>query len=166
MNSFGKYFKVTIFGESHGPAIGVTIDGVPGNIPLYEDEFEKDIARRAPGGKGTTKRKEADRARVLSGAYNGLTTGAPLTIIFWNSNVESQDYLKFDDMPRPGHADLVANIKYNFANDPRRRTFFRPPYTTHCSCGVVAKQILKFHFNPDLEEEMRRRRGGFFQTPA
>lgn len=154
MNSFGKYFKVSIFGESHGPAIGVTIDGVPGNIPLYEDEFEKDIARRAPGGKGTTKRQEADRARVLSGTYNGITTGAPLTIIFWNSNVESQDYLKFDDMPRPGHADLVANIKYNFANDPRGGGHFSGRLTLPIvAAGVVAKQILKFHFNPELEEE-------------
>jgi chorismate synthase len=163
MNSFGKYFKVTIFGESHGPAIGVTIDGVPGNIPLYEDEFEKDIARRAPGGKGTTKRKEADRARVLSGAYNGLTTGAPLTIIFWNSNVESQDYLKFDDMPRPGHADLVANIKYNFANDPRGGGHFSGRLTLPIvAAGVVAKQILKFHFNPELEEGMEETEGADF----
>ena len=102
MDSFGQFFKVTIFGESHGPAIGVTIDGVPENIPLYEEDFEDDIARRAPGRKGTTARKESDRAKILSGTYNGYTTGAPLTIIFWNSNIESQDYLKFAEK-RGGH---------------------------------------------------------------
>ena len=83
MDSFGQFFKVTIFGESHGPAIGVTIDGVPENLPLLEEDFEADIARRAPGRKGTTPRKEADRPRILSGTYNGYTTGSPLTIIFW-----------------------------------------------------------------------------------
>ena len=110
MDSFGQFFKLTIFGESHGPAIGVTIDGVPENIPLDEEDFATDIARRAPGRKGTTARKEADRPRILSGTYEGYTTGSPLTILFWNSNVESQDYLKFDDVPRPGHGHLLKKL--------------------------------------------------------
>ncbi|MCR5759469.1 MAG: chorismate synthase [Bacteroidales bacterium] len=150
MNSFGQFFKVTIFGESHGPAIGVTLDGVPENIELYEEDFEEDIARRAPGRKGTTARKEADRARILSGVYNGYTTGSPLTIIFWNSNVEGRDYLQFDDIPRPGHADLVANIKYNFANDPRGGGHFSGRLTLPIvAAGVVAKKILSSQFNPE-----------------
>jgi len=150
MDSFGQFFKVTIFGESHGPAIGVTIDGVPENIPLYEEDFEDDIARRAPGRKGTTARKESDRAKILSGTYNGYTTGAPLTIIFWNSNIESQDYLKFDDVPRPGHADLVANIKYNFANDPRGGGHFSGRLTLPIvAAGVVAKKAIKARLDPD-----------------
>ena len=153
MDTFGQFFKVGIFGESHGQAVGVTMEGVPGNIPLDEEDFEADIARRAAGGRGTTSRKEADRARILSGVYNGYTTGSPLTIIFWNSNVESQDYLKFDDLPRPGHADLVANIKYNFANDPRGGGHFSGRLTLPIvAAGVVAKKILKEQFNPEPEE--------------
>lgn len=161
MDSFGQFFKVTVFGESHGPAIGVTIDGVPENIPLYEEDFEKDIARRAPGRKGTTARKESDRARILSGTYNGYTTGAPLTIIFWNSNIESQDYLKFDDIPRPGHADMVANIKYNFANDPRGGGHFSGRLTLPIvAAGVVAKKALKARFDPDPDPEAGGEEGG------
>lgn len=154
MDSFGQYFRITLFGESHGPAIGVTIDGVPENILLDEEDFEEDIARRAAGEKGTTPRKEADRAKILSGVYNGFTTGSPLTIIFWNSNVESQDYLKFDDLPRPGHADLVANLKYNFANDPRGGGHFSGRLTLPIvAAGVVAKKILKLQFNPEQNLE-------------
>ena len=154
MDSFGQFFRVTIFGESHGPAIGVTIDGVPENIPLYEEDFEEDIARRAPGRKGTTARKESDRAKILSGTYNGYTTGAPLTIIFWNSNIQSQDYLKFDDVPRPGHADMVANIKYNFANDPRGGGHFSGRLTLPVvAAGVVAKKALKARFDPEPDPE-------------
>ena len=152
MDSFGQFFKLTIFGESHGPAIGVTIDGVPENIPLDEEDFATDIARRAPGRKGTTARKEADRPRILSGTYEGYTTGSPLTILFWNSNVESQDYLKFDDVPRPGHADMTANVKFNFANDPRGGGHFSGRLTLPVvAAGVVAKKILKAHFDPELE---------------
>lgn len=154
MDSFGQFFKVTIFGESHGPAIGVTLDGVPENIPLDEEDFAEDIARRAPGGKGTTSRKEADRPKILSGVYNGYTTGSPLTIIFWNTNVQSQDYLKFDDIPRPGHADLVANIKFNFANDPRGGGHFSGRLTLPIvAAGVVAKKILKAQFNPEPDPD-------------
>ncbi len=163
MDTFGQFFKVTIFGESHGPAIGVTLDGVPDNIPLDEEDFEEDIARRASGRKGTTQRREADRPRILSGVYNGYTTGSPLTIIFWNSNVQSQDYLQFDDIPRPGHADLVANIKYNFSNDPRGGGHFSGRLTLPVvAAGVVAKKIIKSQFNPEpaQEEESTYELGG------
>ena len=161
MDSFGQFFKVTIFGESHGPAIGVTIDGVPENLPLLEEDFEADIARRAPGRKGTTPRKEADRPRILSGTYNGYTTGSPLTIIFWNSNFESQDYLKFDDVPRPGHADMVANVKYNFANDPRGGGHFSGRLTLPIvAAGVVARKALHARFNPDPDDRLEEGASG------
>ena len=147
MDSFGQYFKVTIFGESHGPAIGVVLDGVPENIPLSEEDFAEDIARRASGAPGTTPRRESDKPKILSGVYEGYTTGAPLTIVFWNSNVQSQDYLQFDDVPRPGHADFVANIKYNFANDPRGGGHFSGRLTLPIvAAGVVAKKILKAEY--------------------
>ena len=160
MDSFGQFFKVTIFGESHGLAIGVTIDGVPENLPIDEEDFAADIARRAPGRKGTTPRKEADRPKIISGTYNGYTTGSPLTIIFWNSNFESQDYLKFDDVPRPGHADMVANVKYNFANDPRGGGHFSGRLTLPIvAAGVVAKKALHARFNPDPDDRYEEEGG-------
>ena len=155
MDSFGQYFKVTIFGESHGPAIGVVLDGVPENIPLSEEDFAEDIARRASGAPGTTPRRESDKPKILSGVYEGYTTGSPLTIVFWNSNVQSQDYLQFDDVPRPGHADFVANIKYNFANDPRGGGHFSGRLTLPIvAAGVVAKKILKAEYlDPEAQAE-------------
>lgn len=158
MDTFGQYFKVTIFGESHGPAIGVVLDGVPENIPLSEEDFSKDIARRASGAPGTTARREQDKPKILSGVYEGFTTGAPLTIVFWNSNVQSQDYLQFDDVPRPGHADFVANIKYNFANDPRGGGHFSGRLTLPIvAAGVVAKKILKAEYlDPEAEPEAKQ----------
>ena len=162
MDSFGQYFKVTIFGESHGPAIGVVLDGVPENIPLSEEDFAEDIARRASGAPGTTPRRESDKPKILSGVYEGYTTGSPLTIVFWNSNVQSQDYLQFDDVPRPGHADFVANIKYNFANDPRGGGHFSGRLTLPIvAAGVVAKKILKAEYqDPEAQvaEEPERKK--------
>jgi len=155
MNTFGHYFKVSIFGESHGPAIGVVLDGVPENIPLSEADFDADIARRASGAVGTTPRHEADKPKILSGVYEGVTTGAPVTIIFWNSNVQSQDYTKFDEIPRPGHADFVANIKYSFANDPRGGGHFSGRLTLPIvAAGVVAKKILNAEYiDPSTKEK-------------
>jgi len=147
MNTFGEYFKVSIFGESHGPAIGVVLDGVPGNIPLSEEDFTVDIARRASGAVGTTPRHEADKPKILSGVLGGYTTGAPLTIIFWNSNVRGEDYIQFDAIPRPGHADFVANIKYKFSNDPRGGGHFSGRLTLPIvAAGVVAKKILNAEY--------------------
>ena len=150
MNTFGQYFKVSIFGESHGPAIGVVLDGVPENIPLSEADFEADIARRAPGAVGTTPRREADKPKILSGVLDGYTTGAPITIVFWNSNVQSQDYEQFASIPRPGHADFVANIKYNFANDPRGGGHFSGRLTLPIvAAGVVAKKVLTAEYGTE-----------------
>ncbi len=150
MNTFGQYFKVSIFGESHGPAIGVVLDGVPENIPLAEADFEEDIARRAPGAIGTTPRREADKPKILSGVYEGYTTGAPITIVFWNSNVQSQDYEQFASVPRPGHADFVANVKYNFANDPRGGGHFSGRLTLPIvAAGVVAKKVLNAEYGTE-----------------
>ena len=150
MNTFGQFFKLSIFGESHGPAIGVVLDGVPENIPLEEADFEADIARRAPGAIGTTARREADRPKILSGVMDGYTTGAPVTIVFWNSNVQSQDYEQFAAVPRPGHADFVANIKYQFANDPRGGGHFSGRLTLPIvAAGVVAKKMLNAEYGPE-----------------
>ena len=144
MNTFGRIFRVSIFGESHGPQIGVVLDGVPEGIALSAEDFKADIARRAPGATGTTPRREADEPEFLSGLYEGHTTGAPLTIVFRNSNTRSGDYAEFDAMPRPGHADYVASVKWDWANDPRGGGHFSGRLTLPIvAAGVVAKKVLE-----------------------
>ncbi len=144
MNSFGRIFRVSVFGESHGDAVGVVVDGVPEGIDLAVEDFLFDIGRRAPGLKGTTARHEADEPVFLSGVYEGHTTGAPLTIIFKNENIRSADYTQFDAMPRPGHADFVASVKWDWANDPRGGGHFSGRLTLPLvAAGVVAKKALE-----------------------
>ena len=92
MNTFGNIFRVSVFGESHGPAIGVSIDGCPPGIPLEINDFADDLGRRRSGRKGTTPRKEADQPEILSGVFNGRTSGSPITIISRNTNVDSTSY--------------------------------------------------------------------------
>lgn len=152
MNSFGHNFRVTVFGESHGPVVGVVLDGVPAGIPLTEEDFAEDIGRRASGAagkvdglgaKGLTPRREADRPHLLSGVYDGHTTGAPLTIEFDNADIRSEDYEVFEDIPRPGHVDYVASVKYAGLNDPRGGGHFSGRLTLPVvAAGVVAKKLL------------------------
>lgn len=143
MNTFGRKFRVSIFGESHGEAIGVVLDGVPAGLELSEDDFVKDIDRRRSGAKGTTPRKESDKPQIVSGVYEGHTTGAPLTILFRNENTKSQDYSLFAAMPRPGHADLTAALKWDDCQDPRGGGHFSGRLTLPVvAAGVVAKKII------------------------
>ena len=143
MNTFGRKFRVTVFGESHGEAVGVVLDGVPAGLELSEADFEHDLLRRKSGAKGTTPRLESDKPQILSGVFEGHTTGAPLAIVFRNENVHSQDYNQFASMPRPGHADLVAAIRWDDCNDPRGGGHFSGRMTLPVvAAGVVAKKIL------------------------
>ena len=143
MNTFGRKFRVTVFGESHGEAIGVVLDGVPAGLDLCEADFENDVLRRKSGAKGTTPRLESDAPQILSGVYEGHTTGAPLTILFRNENVKSQDYSQFAAMPRPGHADLTAALRWDDCNDPRGGGHFSGRMTLPVvAAGVVAKKVL------------------------
>lgn len=143
MNVFGRKFKLSIFGESHGELIGVVLDGVPAGLELTEQDFEEDILRRKSGAKGTTPRIEADRPMLVSGVFEGHTTGAPLTIIFKNTNTHSSDYDLFAAMPRPGHADLTAALKWDDCQDPRGGGHFSGRLTLPVvAAGVVAKKIL------------------------
>ena len=145
MNTFGNNFKVSIFGESHGPVIGVTVDGVFAGIPLGEEDFMEDLLRRKAGAIGTTPRKEDDIPEILSGVYDGYTTGAPLTIVFHNNNTRSEDYETFREHPRPGHADFTANIKFGGYNDIRGGGHFSGRLTLGVvAAGVVAKKMLHF----------------------
>ena len=143
MNSFGRIFRISILGESHGPAVGVVIDGCPAGIPLAPADFEYDLGRRKSGAKGTTPRIEEDLPNLLSGLFNGYTTGAPITILFENRNVRSSDYSRMRDMPRPGHADFVASRKFGGFQDFRGGGHFSGRLTLALvAAGVVAKKLL------------------------
>lgn len=143
MNSFGTLFKVSIFGESHGECVGVTIDGCPAGLPLSIDDFDTDIERRKGGTRGTTPRKEDDIPLIKTGLFNGKTTGAPLTILFENKNTRSADYDKQRAIPRPGHADFVASKKFGGFEDYRGSGHFSGRLTVCLvAAGVVAKKIL------------------------
>ena len=143
MNTFGRKFRVSIFGESHGEGIGVVLDGVPAGLDLSEADFTADIDRRRSGARGTTPRKESDKPQILSGVFEGHTTGAPLAIVFKNENTKSQDYSLFAAMPRPGHADLTAALKWDDCQDPRGGGHFSGRLTLPVTAaGVVAKKIL------------------------
>lgn len=143
MNSWGNRFRVTLWGESHGAQVGVTIDGVPAGIALAESDFEADLARRRAGAAGTTPRKESDAPHIVSGIYRGFTTGAPLTVEFLNENTRSGDYASLASHPRPSHADWVAMKKFHGYNDPRGGGHFSGRITLAIvTAGVVAKKIL------------------------
>ena len=143
MNSIGRQFRVSIFGESHGLCTGVCIDGCPPGIALSETDFETDLARRRSGSKGTTPRTEADAPRIMTGVFNGFTTGAPVMILFENTNTRSDDYAQFTEIPRPGHADFTAGVKYKGFADYRGGGHFSGRLTVGLvAAGVVAKKIL------------------------
>ena len=143
MNSFGTLFRITLWGESHGPQIGVTLDGVPAGLPLDIPDFEADLARRRSGAKGTTPRQENDLPQIVSGLYKGHTTGAPLTLVFENANTRSGDYDNLLTQPRPSHADRTAAVKFEGWNDPRGGGHFSGRLTAPlCIAGGIAKQIL------------------------
>lgn len=156
MNSFGRLFKVSVFGESHGPQVGVLLDGVPAGLPLYAEDFLPDLERRKGGiQKGTTPRQETDFPLLQTGIFNNKTTGAPLTIVFENKNIRSSDYEKIRAIPRPGHADFVAHKKYGGFEDYRGGGHFSGRLTVGLvAAGVVAKKILSaasFHSSIPLQ---------------
>ena len=148
MNSFGRIFRVTIFGESHGSMVGISIDGCPAGLELNEEDFTPDLERRKGGvQKGTTPRKEDDKPIFITGHFNGKTTGAPLTILFENKNTRSEDYDKIKSIPRPGHADFVAHKKFGENEDYRGGGHFSGRLTVCLvAAGVVAKKILQTIF--------------------
>lgn len=142
MNSFGVIFRVSLFGESHGPAIGVVIDGCPPGIPIEPVDFMADLKRRQSGSKGTTKRQEPDQPEILTGVFNGVTTGAPLTLITRNSDKISSDYDEFKQVPRPGHADFVSQVKHSGFSDMRGSGHFSGRITWGLvAAGVIGKKI-------------------------
>jgi chorismate synthase len=144
MNSFGRIFRLSIFGESHGESVGINIDGCPAGLPVAVEDFTEDIERRKGGTqKGTTPRKEDDIPFFKSGIFNNTTTGAPITILFENKNTRSSDYAKQRAVPRPGHADMVARQKFGGFEDYRGGGHFSGRLTVCIvAAGVVAKKLL------------------------
>lgn len=144
MNSFGRIFRVHIFGESHGESVGIIIDGCPAGLALSADDLLPDLERRKGGKqKGTTPRQEADFPFFKSGLFNGKTTGAPITILFENSNTRSSDYEKQRSFPRPGHADWVAHQKFGGNEDYRGGGHFSARLTTGLvAAGAIAKKLM------------------------
>lgn len=144
-SEFGKKVRISIFGQSHSEAIGVVMDGLPVGEEIDLEQVQAFLERRAPGRNAySTPRKEADTARVLSGLFEGKTCGAPLCAIIENTNTRSQDYDKLKDLPRPGHADYTAWVKYAGANDHRGGGHFSGRLTAPlCFAGSVCKQILE-----------------------
>jgi chorismate synthase len=144
MNSFGRIFRVNIFGESHGESVGINIDGCPAGLSLVLEDFLTDLERRKGGTqKGTTPRQEEDLPIFKSGLFNDRTTGAPITILFENKNTRSGDYDKLRAVPRPGHADFVAHQKYGGFEDYRGGGHFSGRLTVCLvAAGVIAKKLL------------------------
>ncbi|MFZ2090035.1 MAG: chorismate synthase, partial [Desulfobaccales bacterium] len=112
-NTFGKIFRVTTWGESHGPALGAVIDGCPPRLPLTSVDMEEALARRRPGHQAhATSRREPDQVEILAGVFEGLTTGTPISLIIYNRDVRSQDYADIKEFFRPGHGDFTYQAKY------------------------------------------------------
>lgn len=142
---WGNKLKVSIFGESHGNAVGITIDGLPSGVELDLDFIKGEIKRRAPGQDDlSTPRKEADEFEILSGFFNGKTTGTPICAIIRNTNTQSGDYKNLKAAMRPGHSDYTGFVKYNGFNDYRGGGHFSARITAPLTfAGAVAKQILR-----------------------
>jgi chorismate synthase len=168
MNSFGRLFRVSIFGESHGESVGIVIDGCPAGLPLTEEDLLPDLERRKGGKqKGTTPRQEADYPIFKSGLFNGKTTGFPITILFENKNTRSEDYQKQRSIPRPGHADWVAHQKFGGHEDYRGGGHFSARLTTGLvAAGAIAKKLVpglniqakvtEIAGEPDLEKGLQK----------
>lgn len=183
MNNFGRIFRLSIFGESHGASVGITIDGCPAGIAITPEDFLTDLQRRKAGAKGTTPRKEEDLPELISGVFNEHTTGAPVTILFRNTNTRSKDYEELRKTPRPGHADFVLDKKYNGFNDYRGGGHSSGRLTLALvAAGVLAKkviapinvhaQLIEAGGNPDIEAaidkavEMQDSIGGIIECTA
>ncbi|MCB0375744.1 MAG: chorismate synthase, partial [Sinomicrobium sp.] len=143
-NTFGEVFRITTFGESHGPAIGVVIDGVPPNIPLSESDLQYELDRRRPGqSKITTQRQESDTAEILSGVFEGKTTGTALAILIRNQDQRSKDYSNIKDVFRPGHADFTFLKKYGLRDYRGGGRSSGRETACRVAAGAVAKKILR-----------------------
>ena len=143
-NTFGKQFRFTTWGESHGPALGCVVDGCPPNISLKEQDIQKELDRRKPGqSKFTTQRKEPDKAIILSGVFEGKTTGTPISIIIYNEDKKSRDYESIKNKFRPGHADFTYFKKYGIRDFRGGGRQSARETACRVAAGAVARIVLK-----------------------
>ncbi len=143
MNTFGRNFRISIFGESHGKLVGILIDGCPVGIAFSEEDLMPDLLRRKSGGRATTSRIENDKPTIQSGIFKGKTTGAPILISFENNNVNTKDYSNLLKHPRPSHSDFVAQQKYKGFQDYRGGGHFSGRITLGLvAAGILAKKIV------------------------
>lgn len=150
-NTFGKLFTVTTFGESHGPALGGVVDGCPPGMTLTEDDIQVDLDRRKPGkSKFTTQRKESDRVEILSGIFEGRTTGTPIGLLIRNEDQRSRDYDKIKDRFRPGHADYTYTKKYGFRDYRGGGRSSARETTIRVAAGAIAKKYLGEHYGVSI----------------
>jgi len=143
-NSLGKLFTITSFGESHGRCVGIIVDGCPAGLSIAEEDVQKEVDKRRAGGTvAATTRLEEDRVQIVSGVFNGFTTGAPICLLVWNKDVDSTEYEKMRFQPRPGHADYTAFIKYGGFDDFRGGGRFSGRITAgFVMAGAIAKRLL------------------------
>ena len=143
-NSFGTLFRVTTWGESHGEALGVLIDGCPPRIELSEEEIQSEMDRRRPGqGSGTSPRREKDRVKILSGIFEGRTLGTPLSILIWNEDIDSTPYDQLRNVYRPGQADFTVQAKYGIRDHRGGGRASARETVGRVAAGAVAKKILE-----------------------
>ena len=150
-NSFGRLFKVTTFGESHGVALGAIVDGCPPGLQLSEEDLQKDLDRRKPGqSKFTTQRKEPDQVKIISGVFEGKTTGTPIGLLIENTDQKSKDYGEIKDQFRPGHADFTYFHKYGIRDYRGGGRASARETAMRVAAGAIAKKILKEQFNSEI----------------
>jgi chorismate synthase len=145
-NTFGSIFRITTWGESHGKAIGVVVDGCPAGLELNEEDVQKELDKRAPGqSEIVSARKEPDKVEILSGIFEGRTTGTPISMIIWNKDADSSKYEKIKYLFRPGHADYTYQIKYGFRDYRGGGRSSARETAARVAAGAIAKKILGMH---------------------
>jgi len=143
MNTFGERFRFTTFGESHGKALGCIVDGVPAGIKIDESFIQEEMDRRKPGGKYATSRKESDTIEILSGVFEGVTTGTSISMVLFNENQKSRDYDNVKDLFRPGHADFTYFAKYSLRDYRGGGRSSARETSARVAAGAIAKLVLK-----------------------
>jgi chorismate synthase len=142
-NTFGRVFRVTTWGESHGPATGAIIDGCPPRLPLTAADIDRELARRRPGVQAhATTRKEPDQVEILAGVFEGLTTGTPISLIIFNKDVRSQDYAELKELFRPGHGDITYQAKYGIRDYKGGGRASARETAARVAAGAVALKVL------------------------
>ncbi|MGV8074457.1 MAG: chorismate synthase [Syntrophobacteraceae bacterium] len=144
-SSFGRLFRISTWGESHGPALGVVIDGCPPQIPLTPEDIQVDLEKRRPGKELTTPRREPDQVEILSGVFDGVTTGTPISLIIYNRDVRSRDYDEIARLYRPGHGDRTYEQKYGLRDWRGGGRASGRETAARVAAGAVARKFLKSH---------------------